>query len=320
MAISWALRGHQGVLLRTSRVCRGRFFPNVRMSDFYSRFTSWFKLLQPFVYACSDPCSLLASCFPAICSWKAEISASSSSHLLLCRVLQPLPTTPLEVNFSPPHELAMFALQHSLTLDKPLCATEPAAAVAAASSSIASLLPHARNTQKRSRKKANLSVTFANQVKVTKIASLHDMDQDQVASVYYNEDDREGCKEDVAMTLRSIRRRIPLDPTTQDTRGLEHLISREVYTELLADKNEALCSVFEAQDAQRSPEQIARAYSETTAEAAGRAQRRAKRDAFEATMNQKDWSNDPFAFFKRMNESGSSFNDVAQSTKILPEA
>ena len=127
------------------------------------------------------------------------------------------------------------------------------------------------------------------------------MEQEQISSVYFNEGDRQECKEDIAVTLRAIRHRTALDPTTQDTRGLEHLISREVYTELLANKNAALCAVFEAQDAENSPDDIARAYSETTAEAADRAQRRAKRDAFEATMNQRDWSNDPFAFFKTMN-------------------
>ena len=159
-----------------------------------------------------------------------------------------------------------------------------------------------RNAQKRRLKKA-LTVTFSSQVEVARIVSLHSMEQGQVASVYYNEEDRKECKEDIAVTLRAIRHRTALDPTTQDTRGLEHLISQEVYTELVANKNAALRAVIEAQDADSAPDHIARAYSETTAEAADRAQRRAKRDAFEATMNQRDWSNDPFAFFKTMNQS-----------------
>lgn len=186
-------------------------------------------------------------------------------------------------------------------------ASEPCHAEGPAYLYSTTLTSHTRNAQKRRLEKAkHLSVTFSSRVTFTKIVSLHDMGHDQIASVYYNEKDRKECKKDVIMTLRAICRRTPLDPTTQDTRGLEHLISHEVLADLLANKDEALRTVFEAQEAGSSPENIARAYSETTAEAAGRAHRRAKRDAFEATMNQRDWSKDPFAFFKTMNQNGSS--------------
>ena len=51
---------------------------------------------------------------------------------------------------------------------------------------------------------------------------------------------------------------------------------------------------------------VSGSFLDKSAEAAERAQRRAKRDAFEATINQKDWSNDPFAFFNTMSQSSSS--------------
>lgn len=95
--------------------------------------------------------------------------------------------------------------------------------------------------------KPRRSVQFKEKVSVRPITHVNDMDDDEIADVWYNKNDFARMKRSIAVTLKMLKM-----SNGVYARGLEHKITKAANLRRRANKMYALNAVLDEQDRQRS--------------------------------------------------------------------